>query len=239
MKANIILETEGSITQKETLVPIEYRTLGNSLVLEAESPYANYYGRVPYLCAPNTLFLLTKKFCKLDELLKISCEMKGFCSYIKKLDVATSILDFTDHYNYAIRIRDFTDYDHIHWLQSCYHSKGGADFHRKVHLSKHATVTTFKRFKLEEMADGVYLDKTNDHRAYVIIPWPINSEIFSEKLINLRNNNDCVLFDAALGTIDIDLKQQNMIRVCSENLNIGLLKSIQQKFTEPLLKEKL
>lgn len=161
--------------------------------------------------------------------------MKKFFGYLKKLDVATSILDFTDHYHYALRIRDFPDYEHIHWLQTCYNSEGGVNFLKKVHISKQAIVTTFKRFQLEEIKEGIYLDKASDDKGYVILPGPLNSDQFLKTLIKLRNNSNCELFDAAIGTIEINSKQHNMIRIYSEKLNIGLLKCVQQRFSDSLL----
>jgi len=236
MKTINIIETHGSITKRESLSPVDYRILENTCVAEARFPYADYYGKVPQRISPNSLFLFTKQFYTLDEVLKITCNMKEFFGYSKKLDVATAIFDFVDHYQYAIRVKDFPDYEHIHWLQTCFTSEG-INFSRKVHLLKSARVTGFKEFKIEEANEGIYLDIFNNHKGYIIVPRKINSNEFDEILINLRNNHDCPLFDAAVGSININSESKDMIRIYSENINISLLKCAKKKFTNSLLRE--
>jgi len=238
MKKTKSIEANGSITKKESLTPIEYKILENTFVAESGDPYKDYYGEIPHRLAPNSLFLFTKKFYKLDEILKITCDIKDFLASTKKLDVATSILDFTDHYHYAIRVKDFPDYIHIHWLQTCLSSEG-VIFIKKVHIPEFAQVTIFKNFTLDEIEKGIYMDKNNDHKGYILIPRQINNSEFSDILIEIRNNNDCELFDAAIGTIDVNSNPRNMIRIYSENLNIGLLKCIKQKVLKSLVKEEL
>lgn len=234
MKTTNIIETHGSITKNESLTPIKYRILENTVVAEAGDPYADYYGIVPHIMTPNSLFMFTKHYYSLDQLLLVTCEMAKFFGYTKKLDIATSILDFIDHYHYAIRVRDFPDYEHIHWLQTCYKSEG-IEFIRKVHLLESAKVTVFKCFKLECLEQGIYLDKDNDHKGYFTITRKINSDEFEDILINLRNNDDCPLFDAAMGTFDIDSKTKNMIRIFSENLNPSLLRCAKEKFSRYII----
>lgn len=238
MKTNNIIETHGSITKDESLTPVEFKIIENTLVAENGEPYQDYYGQVPHKMAPNSLFLFTKQFYTLEEILKITNKIEEFFGSAKKLDVATSILDFTDHYHYAIRIKDFPDYEHIHWLQTCYSSEGVL-FIRKIHMPGSARVTVFKSFELDELEEGIYLDKLNGHKGYIIIQRQMNDDEFSEILIEIRNNNNCELFDAAIGIIDINSNTKNMIRIFSENLNSALLKCVKEKFTAYLLKMEL
>lgn len=238
MKRTNIVETHGSITKKETLNTINYRILEDTVVAEAGDPYSDYYGNTPKKLPPNSLFLLTKRFYSLEKVLEVTCEMGEFFGYTKKLDIATSILDFTDHYQYAIRVRDFPDYEHIHWLQLCYKS-AGIEFIRKVHLLESARVTVFKRLCLEELEKGIYLDKESDHKGYFTIARPINNNEFVDTLINLRNNNDCPLFDAALGTVDIESNTKNIIRIYSENLTVSLLRCAKERFSKHMINKNL
>lgn len=238
MKTTNINEAQGSITKNVSLTPIDYKIIENTFVAEAGNLYTDYYGEVPQKKTPNSLFLFTKQFYPLDDLLKITCEMKEFFGYTKKIDVATSILDFTDHYHYAIRVRDFPDYQHIHWLQTCYKSEG-VNFSRKVHLLESARITVFKCFSLEKLDEGIYLDKKNDHRGYITIPCQINNDEFAEMLIFLRNNNDCELFDATTGTLEINSSTINVVRLYAENMNIALLRCAKDKFSKYILRKEL
>ena len=57
MKTNKTVTYCGSITKKESLIPLESHILENTWVAEANFPYANYYGQVPAKPKPNSLFL--------------------------------------------------------------------------------------------------------------------------------------------------------------------------------------
>jgi hypothetical protein len=238
MKSNSIIEAHGSITKNVSLIPIDFNIVENTFVAEVGDPYADYYGEVPQRTTPNSLFLFTKQFYTLDEILKISCDMKAFFGYTKKLDVATAILDFTDHYHYAIRVNDFPNYEYILWLQTCLSSEG-VIFQKKVHTMNSARATVFKCFTLEKLEEGIYLDNNNRHKGYFSIPQQINKDEFLDILINIRNNNDCPLFDAATGIIDFHSVSKNMIRLFSENLNLQLLKCAKEKFSKYLLTKNL
>jgi hypothetical protein len=108
-----------------------------------------------------------------------------------------------------------------------------------VHLNASVRVTVFKQFILDKQEEGIYLDNTNTHKGYITIPRQMNNSEFSELLINLRNNNDCPLFDAAIGIIEINSETKNMIRIYAENIKIELLKCAKEKFTAFLFKKEL
>lgn len=101
---------------------------------------------------------------------------------------------------------------------------GGIEFAKKVHISDSAFVRVNKCFVLEELEEGIYFDKKEDHKGYITIPNHIIGSKFSDILINIRNNKDCKLFDAAMGTMIINSQAKDMVRIYSENLNIQLLK---------------
>lgn len=238
MKTDQVIEISGSITKEETLIPVNAKILEHSCVAEVQEPYENYYGKIPYSSKPNDLHLFTRKYYKLSEVLKITCDMKEFFGYTKALHVGTSILDFKDHYQYSIRISDFPDYNHIHWLQTCYNSKGYG-FCKNVHLPINVLSTTSKLFTLYVMGEGIYLDKKDPHKGYIEITRQVSKNEFKDILINIRNNTKCDLFDAAAGSFNIESNTKNIIRVYTENLNMDLLKCIQQQFLKALIRETL
>lgn len=238
MKTSRIIETQGSITKNEALNSVDFKVLKNTYVAEASAPYPDYYGKVPQIAAPNTLYLFTKNFYLLNEVLKTSCDMAEYFGYTKKLDVATSILDFVDYYHFAIRVKNFPDYINIHWLQECFSSEG-IIFLSKVRLLEVARVTVFKQFRIEKLEAGIFLDKDNDHKGYICIPGQISTVEFDEILLDLRNNAKCELFDAAIGSLKINRKTESIIRIYSENLNTKLLRCAKQKFSQHFSKKEL
>lgn len=238
MKTPRIIETQGSITKNEAINPVDYKILKNTCVAEAMAPYPDYYGLVPQIASTNTLYLFTKKFYLLDEVLKTTCEMAEYFGYTKKLDVATSILDFNDYYHFAIRVKDFADYINIHWLQECFGSEG-IIFLSKVCLKNFARVTVFKRFRIEKLETGIFLDKDNPYNGYISLPEPISTVEFDEMIEDLRNSIKCELFDAAIGSLKINSKTESIIRIYSESMNTKLLRCVKQKFSQFFSKKEL
>lgn len=230
MNTSEVIEIHGSITKNESLSPVGFRILENTFVSEAVNPCR--------VSKPDTLFLFTKKFYPLIEILKVTCKMYDFFGYTKKLDIATAILDFTDHYQYAIRVRDFPDYEHIHWIQTCYQTEG-IDFLEKMNSSGTADVTVFKCFNLIKVTNGIYLDKNNEHKGYISIPHQISKDDFLVMLEDFRSNHDCELFDAAIGTIDYPILTENIIRIYTENMNLHLLECAKQNFDQKILNNEL
>ena len=234
MKTNNLIKVCGSITKKESLIPVNYNILKNTYVAEANNPYFGYYGMVTEQANPNSLFLFTTHYYTLEEVLRFTQNIDS--CYMEKVNVATASLDFGHHKYFAIRVKYFPDYEHIHLLQS-YCIKEGVEFIKKVHMSDFAFVKVNKYFVLEEIEEGIYFDKKEDHKGYITIPKQISNSEFSNILIDIRNNADCKLFDATIGAMIINSRVKDIIRIYSENLNVQLLKCIKERFAKSILNE--
>jgi hypothetical protein len=224
----------GSISKKESLIPVEYNILKNTFVAEANDPYADYYGMISQHAVPNSLFLFTSHHYSLEEVLRIAQNIDS--CYMEKVDVATASLNITCHKYSAIRVKYFPDYEHIHLLQNCC-IKEGIEFIKKVIISDFALIRVDKCFVLEKAEKGVYIDKREKHKGYITIPHQINDNKFSDILIEIRNNTDCGFFDAAMGAMIIDSKATDIVRIYSESMNLGLLKCIKERFAKSILKK--
>jgi len=210
-----------------------YNILDNTCVAEANEPYSEYYGNVPQPANPNSLFLFTSQYYSLEEVLRFAQNIDS--CYMEKVNVAAASVDFGQHKYSAIRVKYFPDYEHLHLLQTCC-IKEGVEFIKKIQMAKSALVKICKCFVLEELEQGIFIDKKEEHRGYLTIPRQITQDQFLDILIEIRNNYDCQLFDAAMGAIIIDSKANDMVRIYSENLQLSLLKCIKEKFTKSILK---
>ncbi len=228
MKTNNIIEVCGSITKKESLVSVNYNILKNTCVAEANLPYPGYYETVPELANPNSLFLFTTHYYSLEEVLRIAQNIDS--CYMEDVSIARASLVFLHHKYSAIRVKYLTDYENIHLLQSCF-LKEGVEFVKKVLISDTAVVRVNKCFVLEEIGDGIYIDKKEDRKGYIIIPKQIADRKFLDILMDIKNNADCKLFDAEMGAVIINSQVKEMVRIYSENLNVELLKCIKERFS--------
>jgi hypothetical protein len=232
MDTNREIKVCGSVVKEESLIPVEYNILEGTCIAEANSPYSNYYGNVPKLATPNSIFLFTKHSYSLEEVLRFAQNIDS--CYMTNVNVAAASLEFGHDKYSAIRIKYFPDYDHIHLLQSCFINEG-VEFIKKVHMSKFALLKIHKCFVLEELEEGIYIDKKEKHRGYIAIPKHIDQKYFLTKLSEIRNNNDCALLDAVLAAMIIDSKATDMLRIYSEKVNLELLKCVKEKFTKSIM----
>jgi hypothetical protein len=223
MESDKSLKVCGSITKKESLALITSNILEHTVVAEADMPYSNYYGRIPDKPEPNSLFLFTERFYTLEEALRLTQNI-DICA---KNKVNTASASFFLHGKHvpAIRIRKFPDYQHLKMLQECY-IKLGVKFARRIQLEKEPVVTVSKCFFIEDKGDGIFFDKQEPHEGYITLTKRPNLHEFEELMNKVKNNSDCLFFDAAIGGLIIDGCVQDMMRVYSEHLDFKMLKCI-------------
>jgi hypothetical protein len=233
MKTTNIIRTFGSIEKKESLMPVGYNTLTDTCVVEVSEPYSDYYGKIPHPSVPNSLFLFTSHYYSLVDVLRFTQNIDS--CYREKVNVAAAYLDFGRHKYPAIRIKYFPDYEHLHSLQSCF-MKAGVEFIKNIQMSESAMIKINKCFVLEEPEEGIFIDKNEEYRGYIIIPNQIDRDEFLHKVSEIKYNEECPLFDAARGVIIIDAKAHDIVRIYSENLHLNFLKCVKEKFSKSILK---
>ena len=117
MKATNLISVCGSITKKESLLPVTYNILKNSCVVEANMPYSGYYGLTPGQATPNSLFLFTEHHYSLEEVLRFSQNIES--CYLKNVKIASASVGFGGSTLCAIRVKYFSEYTHIHLILIC------------------------------------------------------------------------------------------------------------------------
>jgi hypothetical protein len=233
MDTNKLIQICGSIIKEESIVPITANIMEHTFVAEANLPYSNYYGVAPFNMPtkPNSLFLFTEHYYTLMEALRYVQLIDLNCRQI--LNVASSVLEFTDGHYPAIRIKNFPDYKLIHQLQECFVEQG-VKFAKKVHIGNKAIIRTNKFFSLEKLDENIYLDHLQEKTAYIALQKLIKYEKYLEVIADIRNNTNLAMFDSARGAMILDSKITDIIRIYSGHLDINLLKDIQNKFEKAL-----
>lgn len=234
MKTNRLIKTCGNITKLESLIPVDYHILHNTYVVETDDPYPGYYGKIPKQSKPNSLYLITNRFYRLDEVLRLIKNMDNFDK--DKISFASAILDFKYHIYYAIRIKYFPDYEQIYKLQS-YFINAGVSFIKKRHVSNSSEIKVFKCIEIKEIEDGFYLDDNESTHGYFRIPYEISFNEFTDIIYDIKNNMNSHTFDAAIGSLLLNSDLTDVVRIYSDTLNINLLKSISERFKSILLRE--
>ncbi|NQU52949.1 MAG: hypothetical protein HQ522_10470 [Bacteroidetes bacterium] len=222
MKTEKLLKVCGSITKTESLIPIQFNILEQSWIAEANLPYSHYYGQVPKKAKPNSVFLFTKRFFSLEEVLRFSIAIEG---YSDKLNIASATIEHQNRQYPAIRIKKFPDYEHLHLLQKCFVQQG-VELGTKVNFVTKAKTVINKCFELQELDEDIYLDNEDENKGYIFVQKRIDRDNFDKLILKVKNNGNCKFFDAVPGGLIIDSKSKDIIRIFAEGLNLELLKCI-------------
>lgn len=219
----------GSIVKKESLAELKNNILENTCVAEANMPYMNYYGNVPEKADPNSLFLFTKQYYTLEEVLRFKQKINS--CVMDHVNVAASILSFKNCHTAAIRLKNFPNYNNLANIQKCFADQG-VEFSRKVHVEKEAIVKTNKCFCLTEIEEGIYMDNVEENKGYILIDKLLNQEEFTILTEELKNNCTCCLFDVAKGGIIVNSEVKEILRVFSVKLDLAHLKCIKNEINK-------
>lgn len=219
----------GIIIKYEKLVQIPLNTPYNVYVAEASSPYADYYGHVPRMAKPNSIFLFTKKFYFLEELLCFSTSIEK--CLLEHINIASAIVESNGKQYPAIRIKNFPDYTQLVKLQTCLADKK-VEFVEKLHLEENIKTIVSKPFMLEEIETNFYFDLVEEHKGYFFVDRHFAPDEFEAAVKQIRYNGVCKLFDAEQGVVFSDGKLIHFVRVFSESLDIETLKCLSKEFAK-------
>ncbi len=217
----------GLITKYEVLSVIKTNILQDTCVAEASQPYADYYGGRPNEAKPNSLFLFTRKFYFLEEILSLNHHLEN-CP-LDKLNIASAIVYINEKQHPAIRLKFFPDYRRLAELQNCI-LKQGIEFASPVSINGKYRTDIHKLFEMEEEEEGIFIDLLEENKGYITFPQKLSSSQFYEIFESLKNNSSCRLFDAEQGIVFINGKLTTIVRVFAEKLDVQLLECIQQNF---------
>lgn len=233
MKTPELIQVSGAIIKEESIVPITANIMEHSCVAEANMPYSNYYGVAPFNMPtkPNSLFLFTDHYYTLEEVLRFARLIDLCCTHT--LNIAVSVLEFTDGQYPAIRVKNFPDYKMIHKLQECFAAEE-VKFAKKVHIGNKAVIRTNKCFSLEKLDENIYIDHLQEKTGYIALSKLIKYDKYLEIIADIRNNTGCAMFDPARGAILFDSVITDIVRIYSDHLDIDMLKCIQKKFEKSI-----
>jgi len=227
MEKNIYLN--GIIFKSEKLAQISLSTPSNVYIAEAISPYADYYGHFPRTATPNSIFLFTKKFYFLEQLICYSLAIET-CLF-ERINIASAIIESGGKQYPAIRIKNFPDYKQLIKVQKCLTEKN-VRLVEKIHLEEEVKTTVSKPFVLKELEPDFYFDQIEEHKGYFVVDRYFNPEEFENAVKQIKYNDICHLFDAVQGVVYRDGKLTHIVRIFSESLDLNMLKCLSKEFSK-------
>lgn len=197
MKANMLIETLGRIIKVEALTSIDYNIIPNTLVMENSEPFPGYFGHnMPKDLAPRSIFLITSKKYKDTKLRRIVAEIKAENN--QPCDITTGSIRIYNNKYYCLRANGLSCFENIPGLQNALSDKG-VRFAKKKKIHAPGRIILNKYFKLEITEQGLYKNLLQPEQYFIPVPRKLKWKEFYDISMNIKNNIDNKLFDAALG----------------------------------------
>lgn len=227
----LITERFGTLIKQESLTCVENELLmPDTCVLEAISPFYDYYDSVTTGSKPLYLYLMLDDTHSLDEvhIAIFNVEKKaGF-----PFDAVKACIDIggLTQVN-AIRVRSLERYNQIAELQKLLINEG-IRFRKKTRAIENfpALIRLEKFFFVEDWGDGMYFDHKVPHHGYFeiakVISWPECVELTREA----KYDTNLLFFDAGLARFYSGSGFTNLIRIYKEHLDRMQLEAIKKRY---------
>lgn len=224
-----IIETIGTIEKKETIVSLSY----NDLVLETFHPFPGYHGtNVPDKPNPKSIYLVLKS--KLDEEQIIRATLKIKESYPSFFDASPGVITVFNQLEPCIRIKGLENYQLIPELIALYKAEGLSFLKGKKIEAYYGLMSIKKYFLLDEVNEGIYMDKETPEMGYFEIDNKLDWELFEKITLELKQNLENNNFDAALGTLYRKTGLKDIIRIYDTNVCLGECLALRDKYSKAI-----
>jgi len=230
------IEVFGTITKKETVFTIDDKVEPGTLVFEALEPFPGYYHETPFDTKPIYMYIVLQEHYPLEDIIRATQKVETM--FDEKFDAGKGFLRiFNIEYN-VLRVRHLNRYDLIGALQKAY-SDNGIHFSNKSRksLKEKAQIKVVKFFSLEEIDQGIYLDRKEDFHAYIEIPRNYQWEEFNEMTNRVKYNWQESKFDAAKGAFYYKGRLREFVRIYSNRLSLQYLQQLKKLYLEKIEQE--
>jgi len=233
MEQNKRFEVFGTLTKTETVFTIDQKIMPGTLVFEALKPFPGYYYDTPTGSKPVYLYLALEEQYTLEDILRASQKVQ--LDFKAPFDAGKGFLQIYDTKYDVLRIRHLKDYDLLEKLQRSF-SENGIHFLKKSKKYKDevSKIRIIKFFKLEEVAEQIYLDKREKNHAYFEIPRYMSWEEFESVNNKVKYNWTESKFDAAKAAFYYDGELHEIIRIYSDKLDLEYLKALKKLYVEKI-----
>jgi len=228
-----IIETIGTIEKKETLESLNY----SDLVLESLYPFPGYHGTtVPDKPNPKSILLVLRT--KYDEEKVVRSTLKIKENYPSYFDASPGLVSVFNQTEPCIRIKGLENYQLIPELIALYKAEGFSFMKGKNIDACEGIINIKKYFILDEVNDGIYMDKETPEMGYFEITDKLDWDLFEKITIELKQNLEKNNFDAALGTIYRKSGLKDIIRIYDTNICLGECLFLRDKYSNAIKQHK-
>lgn len=230
------IQAIGYLLKKEKLATYDTQVAHAELILEGLAPFPGFYEQyfLPTSAkeeTPKSLFLVIKDFdvCHEDEFIRM-------CSHVQrehkvKFNAALSSIQLLNQPATCIRI-NMDDYSGLESLIQ--HFKlVGVKFQTSKAVKAYQSLIKIRRFfNLELLEDGIFKDQDKSDTYYIEVPAYMTWEEFEATTLEIRNNWDYKVYDAAQAAIYNRNGIVELVRIFDLKADIEKLRYLHQKYSK-------
>lgn len=230
METGMVYEKFGGLLKEETLTCIDNSVLlPDTCVLESVNPFSGYYNEVPGADKPLYLYLVLEGNCSFEKTLRATAGIKKHFRF--PFDAAPGSITLPGGNHQVIRIRNLQEFGHIAMLQKAFLDEGMQFIRKTRKVEKvEALIHLTKFFYLEPIGEMMFLDRSQAHHGYFIIPRFVDWNDFKDLTREVKFDAGLQIFDAATACYFENHTIFEMVRIYRENLNLEMLAAIRQRY---------
>lgn len=218
----------GTLEKTEQLIPVDIASDISALVYESRSPFFGYYDDYPGKHNDNIYYYLVLDHrMTFAEMHRVILKANKAIDFTANMDHATLTVS---HNTYtAIRLRYLSDLNQVAQLYHIFEGLG-MEFNKGRSKGEASSKTKIiKYFDLDDMGEGVWIDRVAKNHAYLQLPERVELEDFKALVQRVRNNWDGNSFDAGLGVLITKDEVIEVARIYSKSLkDEGYLDNLQK-----------
>ncbi len=229
MDNKISLEIIGTIEKREKFSSLDF----DDLVIELLFPFPGYHGTtVPDQTNPKSVFLVTKTKYPDEDIIRNTISIRKNIDF--SFDASPGSITVQNEELPCIRIKDLKNYGVIPELLQQYKALG-VDFARGKKIGEYeGNIKILKYFLLDELDNGVYMDKESPEMGYFEIPVKLDFDTFEKITLHIKRNIKENNWDGALGVFFRKQGVVDFIRIYDQNVCLGQCLFLMEKYREEI-----
>lgn len=228
------IESLGFVIKKETLSILESEHKFNELILEDLDPYPGFYDHFHIPLneeekKPRSIFALIKEmsFEQMDDFIRMTSNIKK--QFASGFDAVMGRLNFQNGLATCIRIY-MDDYSALPQLIELY-KQSGIHFLPSRSVKPYSTMINIRKYMvLEQIVPSIYRDTELKDTYYFIVEKYVTWPKFEAISVNIRNNNNHKVYDAAQAGYYNQYGIVEMVRIYDQKATLDNLLYLKEKY---------
>lgn len=221
IKTKIMKENKvyyGTLEKSEVLLPIDIPEGLGTLVYKSHSPFFGYYDDYPGKHNDNIYYYLV-----LERRMTFAQMHRAILQAYQQIDVevdmdhATLLINHTTYS--AVRLRYLENIEDVAKIQKIFTDLGFEFYGGKAKGETPCFTKIIKYFDLDDLGNGIWIDRVADSHAYLQLPSRLELEDFKDLVKRVRNNWDGNTFDAGLAVFSTKDEVIEVVRIYSKSIH--------------------